>query len=78
MHSVSATALTVADRGPGSIRLISPKTSPALRVSTVLAAAPAPMLTSTEPAMMRKAVSPASPSDEDRAPGPEFDGLHWR
>src|SRR5689334_1130238 len=68
MHSVSVTALTVADRGPGSMRLISPNTLPAPSVPTLLALAASPMLTSTEPAFMRKAVLPASPSERIVSP----------
>ena len=59
-HWVVVVAFTVAERGPRSIRLISPKTSPAAKVPTLFASAPVPMLTSTEPEMIRKAVSPAS------------------
>src|SRR5271156_4948537 len=55
--------MIVADRGPGSIRHISPKTSPACSVPTILALAPRPMITSTEPLTMKNAVSPSSPSE---------------
>src|SRR5439155_26517278 len=62
-HSALVTALTDADRGPGSIRHISPNTSPALSVATVLAFASRPTLISTEPETMRNAVLPSSPSE---------------
>src|SRR6202521_2395084 len=55
--------MTVADRGPGSIRHISAKTSPAWNVPTILALAPWPIITSTEPLTMKNAVSPSSPSE---------------
>src|SRR5215468_6770362 len=63
MHSALVTALTVADRGPGSIRHISPNTSPAPSVPTVLAFASGPTVTSAEPETRRNAVSPSSPSE---------------
>src|SRR6516225_6103728 len=44
---VSILARTVADRGPGSIRHISPKTSPELSVASIFSCAPLPRLTST-------------------------------
>ena len=52
-HSVSETAVTVAERGPGSIRHISPNTSSGPSVTRTLAAEPFPILTSTEPARIR-------------------------
>src|SRR4030095_5368681 len=63
MHSALVTALTVADRGPGSIRHISPNTSPGPSVLTVLAFASLPTLTSTEPEPIRNACLRASPSE---------------
>ena len=58
----------MADRGPGSIRLISPNTSPAFSVPRLFAVAPLPTLTSTEPETMRNAVSPASPCESIVSP----------
>src|SRR5438309_1734956 len=72
MHSVSVTAFTVADRGAGSIRHISPKTSPGPSVPTVLAFALLPTLISTEPETIRNAVFPSSPSEIIVSPAPNL------
>src|SRR4051794_6631330 len=71
-HSASVTALTVADRGLGSIRHISPNTSPGPSVPIVLAFALPPMLISTEPETIRNAVFPSSPSAIIVSPAPNF------
>ena len=59
---MSHAAVTVADRGPGSIRHISPNTSPVSSLPTTLALSPRPTVTSTVPLTMKNAVSPSSPS----------------
>ena len=59
---MSVVALTVADRGPGSISDISPNTSPAVSAPMHFACAPWPTMTSTDPETMKKAVLPSSPS----------------